>query len=373
MAAASDLGSRCLIARASSVDSGYLGFLAGGAAQPEVGLVGGDGGVAEQAFVDVADLFDVDVAEGDSPRLPTPQDRQLHGAQDVQHHPVGDGQRECAVFGGVGEAREAGRVEQGAAVGGHPHALEGGAAVEGLAGGQQSMPGQECRIEGFFAFLGFAGLQAVEFAGDAVALVEQFAGGQQAAFLGEEQEHHPHHDGDGGFVGLVGVGGQRVGLAAAVGLGGGFGERLDQQFDGEAHLGAEGFGDFLGGGDGFGEQHRQPFGGIAADDVLPADEGQEGVAGARLLDPGQGVDDAGGGHAARAGADQSPPAAVGDDADLNVVVAQQCFHPVDRCGGPQIVGGFAQRVDRVDQVHQRTDPVGTAQRGLCGDRDQMVG
>ena len=31
--------------------------------------------------------------------------------------------------------------------------------------------------------------EAVELAGDAVALLEQLAGGQQAALLGEEQEH----------------------------------------------------------------------------------------------------------------------------------------------------------------------------------------
>ena len=247
------------------------------------------------------------------------------------------------------------------------------AAVEGLAGGQQPMPRQRRRIKGFFAFLGFAGLQAVQFAGDAVALVEQFAGGQQTALLSEQQEHHPHHDRDGGLVGLVGVGGQRIGLAALAGFGGGFGERLDQQFDGAAHLGAEGFGDLLGRGDGLGEEHWETFGGVAADDVLPADDSQEGVSGARLLNPGQRVDDAGGGHAARPRTDQSPPAAVGDDADLDVVLAQQCFHPVDRGGRPQIVGGFAQRVDRINQVHQRADAVGTGERSVRCDRDEPVG
>ena len=46
------------------------------------------------------------------------------------------------------------------------------------------------------------------------------------------------------------------------------------------------------------EQRRQALGRVAADDVLAADQGEEGVAGARFLDPGQRVDDAGGGHRA---------------------------------------------------------------------------
>ena len=123
-----------------------------------------------------------------------------------------------SVGGECGQEREAGRVEQGAAVGGHPHVLERGAAVERLAGGQQPMPGQRGGIECLFAFLGFPGLQAVQFAGDSVALLEQFTGRQQAAFLGEQQEHDAHHDRHCGFVGLVGVGRQRVGLAALRGV-----------------------------------------------------------------------------------------------------------------------------------------------------------
>ena len=104
----------------------------------------------------------------------------------------------------------------------------------------------------------------------------------------------------------------------------------------------EGFGDLLGGGDGFLEQDRQPLGRVTADDVLTADQGQEGVPGARLLDPGQRIDDAGCRHRALAGADQSPPAAVGDDADLDLVLAQQRFDPVDGRRGPQVVRGLAQ-------------------------------
>ena len=91
--------------------------------------------------------------------------------------------------------------------------------IEGLAGGQQPMPRQQRRIKCFFAFLGFAGLQAVKFPRDAVALFEQVPGGQQASLFGEEQEHHAHHHRHSRLVGLVGVGGQRIGLATSAGFG----------------------------------------------------------------------------------------------------------------------------------------------------------
>ena len=99
---------------------------------------------------------------------------------------------------------------------------------------------------------------------------------------------------------------------------------------------------------------------------------QERIAGAGLLDPGQRVDDP---EAVMcpASAHQSPPAAVGDDADLNVVLAQQRFHPVDGCRGPQIVGGLAQRVDRIDHdtpVHRCRRG---RERGLRGDGDRRLG
>ena len=159
------------------------------------------------------------------------------------------------MLGGGGEEREPGGVEQRAAVGGHAQVLERRAAVEGLAGGQQPVPGQRGGVEGLLALLGLAGDEAVELAGDAVALLEQLAGRQQAALLGEEQEHDAHHHRDRGLVGVVGAGRERVGLAAALRVGGRLGERLDQQLDRAADLGAEGFGDLLGRGDRFLEQH----------------------------------------------------------------------------------------------------------------------
>ncbi len=47
-------------------------------------------GVAEQAFVDVADLLDVDVAEGDPPGGLAPELGHLHRSQHLEHDPVAD-------------------------------------------------------------------------------------------------------------------------------------------------------------------------------------------------------------------------------------------------------------------------------------------
>ena len=75
----------------------------------------------------------------------------LHRPQDVQHDAVGDGDREGAVLVGSGEEREPVGVEQRAAVGGHAQVLERRAAEEGLAGGQQPVPGQGGGVEGLLA------------------------------------------------------------------------------------------------------------------------------------------------------------------------------------------------------------------------------
>ena len=156
-------------------------------------------------------------------------------------------------------------------------------------------------------------------------------------------------------------------------VGGRLGERLDEQLDCAADLRPECFGDLLGRGDGFLEQDGEPLCRVTADDVLTADQGEEGVAGPGLLDPGKSIDDAGCGHRAFAGADQSPPAAVGDDAELDLVLAQERLGAVDGRCGPEVVRGLAQRIGRVDDVHERTDPVDTVQGRMGGDSDSAVG
>ena len=169
--------------------------------------------------------------------------------EDLQHDPVADHDRESAVHVTSGEETEARRVEQRPAIGRQPDVLERRATVESLGGGEQPVPGQVRGVERLAAFFSCAGVQGIELVADAVPRGEQPPLWEQSAFLGEEQEDHPHHHGDGGLVDLVAVGGQRVWLAAAPGVDGRFGHRLHQQFDRASDLRAQGLGDLLGGGD----------------------------------------------------------------------------------------------------------------------------
>ena len=114
------------MARASSVRRGALrlfqpgerdlGLLAFLADEADRDFLDVPAGVAEQALVDVADLLDVDVAEGDAPGGLTGELGHLDGPQDLQHHPVADRDRQRAVVVAGGEEGEAGRVEQRPAV-----------------------------------------------------------------------------------------------------------------------------------------------------------------------------------------------------------------------------------------------------------------
>jgi hypothetical protein len=151
------------------------------------------------------------------------------------------------------------RVEQRAAVGWHAEVLEGRAAEQRLAGGQQPVPGQGRGVEGLFALLSLAGDEAVELSSDSVALVEQLAGGKQPALLGEQEEHHAHHHRDGGFIGVVGADRERVRQPRR------FASAADSEKDWMSNSTArrtwapEGFGDLLGGGDGLLEEHGEPL------------------------------------------------------------------------------------------------------------------
>jgi len=57
---------------------------------------------------------------------------------------------------------------------------------------------------------------------------------------------------------------------------------------------------------------------------------REGVPDGAVLDPGLGVDDAGGDHRVLGCMDETPPPAVGDDADGHAAGAEHELHPVDR-------------------------------------------
>lgn len=224
------------------------------------------------------------------------------------------------------------------------------------------MPGEVGGVERLGAFLAGAGVQSVQFLAHAVARGEQPPLRQQAPLLGEQQEHHPHHHRYGCLVHLGAVLRQRIGIAAADGVQRRLRQCLDQQLDGAADLGAERLGDLLGGGDGFAEQLGEPVLRPAADQPAALQQLDERVAGLGFLDPGLGVDDAGGDHGLLAGADDRPPAAVGDQADGDLPRAQQLFHAVNRAGGPAVIERVAQRVDRIDDEDQRAGHVAVQER-----------
>ena len=263
------------------------------------------------------------------------------------------GQGVVAVAGG--EEAEPGRVEQRPAVGRQPDVLERRAPVQRLGRGEQPVPGQVGAVQGLGTLVAGTLVERVELVADAVPAGEQLALREQAAFLGEQQEHHPHHHRDGGLVDLVPVGGQRVRLAAAPRAERGFRQRLHEQFDRPADVRAERLGDLLGGGDGvaeqLGEQVLLPVAGQAGQ----AEQLQERVADGGQFDPPLGVGDAGGDHRLGAGADDRPPAPVGDDTDPDSGLPQQFLHPVDRAGGPAVVSGS--RSDSTGSVTSTSAPV----------------
>ena len=84
--------------------------------------------------------------------------------------------------------------------------------------------------------------------------VQVVVAGQQAAFLGEQQEHDAHHHrDDAGVEVVVAHAGQQRAVRLAVELV----ERGDQQLDGLADLAAELLGDLFLAFEGFGEQGRE--------------------------------------------------------------------------------------------------------------------
>ena len=169
IAFASASGVRRDAANSSRRDERDLRLLALLPDQADDDLVARPGRVAEQALVDVADLLDVDVAEGDPPRGLAPQLGDLGGAQDLQHDAVGDRDGQGVVVVAGGEEGEPGRVEQRAAVGRQPDVLERRAPVQRLGRGEQPVPGQVGAVEGFGALVAGTLVERVELVADAVA------------------------------------------------------------------------------------------------------------------------------------------------------------------------------------------------------------
>ena len=173
----------------------------------------------------------------------------LEGFEQVQHRAVAHRQRrglgglparaELAAF----EEREAVGVEEAAAVGRELEPVVLDTAVDGPERGQQPSPGVVAQAKDFLAELVGRDTQLLPQRADGVVLVVEFvAQEQQFPLLGAEQEHQPHHDGEGRLVENLFVHvGQQLPPVVLVGLV----ERLDQDLDRLADLIAKLVGDFL--------------------------------------------------------------------------------------------------------------------------------
>ena len=235
------------------------------------------------------------------------------------------------------------------------------------------MPGQVGGVEGLAAVLPRPGIQRVELVADPVPHGEEPALREQAAFLGEEQEHHPHHHGDRGLVDLGSLGRQRIRGAPVPGGDRRLGHGLHEQFDRAPDLRPQGLRDLRGRRDRICEQLGQPVLGPAADEPAAAQQLDEGVPGGGELDPPVRVKDAGRHHGLRPGADNRPPAPVGDDSDEYPAGAEQFLHPVYGGCRPAVSARVPQRVHWVGDQDQRTGQLSPHQRAVRPDGHRVVG
>ena len=189
--------------------------------------------------------------------------------------------------------------------------------------------------------------------------VELVVGGQQPAFLGEEQEHDAHHHRDRAAVDLV-RGRRRAGRARRVAVADvGPADRGDQQLDRLADLDAERLGDLL-----LAVQAalrssgtRRSSSGTPKKRLRRSSERNARTT-SRSAASGQATASniAVDGDAAARRPDQRPPAAVGGQAELDVVVAAQLRDPVGRGrrpAEPRDPGGglLPRRADQAEQPH----------------------
>ena len=168
--------------------------------------------MVEQAFVDVADLFDAQRAEGEPARLGVTADadlQELQRLQGVEYGAVVDGEwiGERAAprrpLGTPFEEGEAIGIEETTAIGADLEAIMLHAAVHCAERREEAAPGIAATFKDFLTVLvgDFAELLAER--GHGVVLIEErVAQQEQAAFFGREQKDQPHHDGDGGLVDL---------------------------------------------------------------------------------------------------------------------------------------------------------------------------
>ncbi len=154
----------------------------------------------------------------------------------------------CVGAGAAFEPGEPVGVEQAAAVRGQDELLVAGAAVDAAEQREQPVPAGGGAFEGVLAVVGGAVAEAVGEGVDGVrAGVGVVVEREQAAFLGVQQEHQPHEDGDGGLVDLGGadVGGQQAGAVLGLVVGVEAAERRDEHLDDGLGLLGEAFGDLF--------------------------------------------------------------------------------------------------------------------------------
>ena len=314
-------------------------------------------GVAEQPLVDIADLFHVNVAERDPAGVLTLDPGRLDGVEHVQHHAVTHGERERAACRDRDEERESVRVKERSAIRRQAHVLKGRPPIQRRGGRQQPVPGQVGGVQGVRALLMVAGTQGLELPRKPIAQLEQLPLRQQPALFGKQQEHHPHEHGDDGLIDDLAIVGQRVEVASMPRFAGRVREGLHDEFDRLADLRAERLGDLLGRQDRVGEQLRQPVGLSCGQQPGGAQQLNEGVAGALLRHPGEGLENPRGGQGPGGGADQCPPSPIRDEPNRQAARPQHQLHPVDRGAGPRITAQIAQASRRVDHPDERADAV----------------
>jgi hypothetical protein len=306
-------------------DEWRAGF--GTALQPQGDGRGAAGGVIQQAFIDVADLLDVERAEGKPASLGWAAAGELgaedlQGLQKVENDTVVDVRRlggRGAPLGACGAAfqeRVTIWIEERAAVSGQAHGIVLHAAMDGAEGGEKAAPGIRATLQHLLTALVGDFPQLLAQGGDGVvAVVEGLAEPQEAFFFRTEEEHEPHHDGEGGIVDLRLLQACEKG---AVGLDVEPVEVTHEKLDGLTHLSAEGVGDFVL----VLQTGPQQRGGCVvigdAEEAMLAEQGLEGAEGDGLLKPevGKPRGEAGGFVLRRE--DELPFLAIGDEPEGEV-------------------------------------------------------
>jgi hypothetical protein len=300
-------------------------------------LVGAEAFEGEQAFVDVADLLDVQCPE----RQATP----LLGDGDVldRGEHVHDG---AVVHSDRLEPLNRLGVEDGAVVGGHGQLRMADASVHGAEQGEHALPGCGGTLLNVLAFRRRLLLELfAEPACRIGGLVEGVVGRKQAAFLGIEEEDDAHHDRDGGAIYLVSANVQAAaGLLDAAQIVAT--DRVNEHLDCASDLDAESLGDVLLVVEALAKQGGQAVVVRRGEEPGALQQRAERAHDDPVaqLRPGHGVENGGRGDAADRGPDKGPPAAVGDQTEFDVAGSAELGDPVDRGRGPHIARDARGRV-----------------------------